>query len=139
MPVPTVQTASTDLEEGEITDEATLGAVIGDMGEAVIERDQSSGRDGRLDEDQLFELLEHEHKELEEIVPKPNTSDVETLKSFDGSEERSGTDSSPHLIPTSVLPSNSIPDVPLANPPCALSEEELEIAKDVVLDLLGLN
>ncbi|KAH0578657.1 hypothetical protein H2248_003791 [Termitomyces sp. 'cryptogamus'] len=137
------QNAPNDLEDGEITDEVDV-----EVGEVVVEHEASSDHDGRLDEEQSSESLERGLKD--DIVSKSSTPDAETLKSFDGSEEHSRTDSSPHQLPTSSIPTQ---DVPVVNPACArannvssvtinshlfpVSDEELELAKDVVLDLLG--
>ncbi|KAG5729385.1 hypothetical protein E4T56_gene13677, partial [Termitomyces sp. T112] len=116
------QNAPNDLEDGEITDGVDV-----EVGEVVVEHEPSSDHDGRLDEEQSSESLERGLKD--DIVSKSSTPDAETLKSFNGSEEHSRTDSSPHQLPTSSIPTQ---DVPVVNPACALSDEELELAKDVV-------
>ncbi|KAG6884677.1 hypothetical protein C0993_009020 [Termitomyces sp. T159_Od127] len=144
------QNTSTDLEDGEIVDETNPeeAQAVDGLGEVFDRCEPSLNHRSRLDVE-FSEKLGREHEST--LVPKPSISAMEALESFGSSGEHSGIGSPSYPIstPASVLK----PDVPVANSLFArgnhvsslaidshlspVSEEELELAKDVVLDLLG--
>ncbi|KAG6918312.1 hypothetical protein DXG01_015404 [Tephrocybe rancida] len=135
-----VENASIDLEDGEITDEANLEDV------KILEKSEDLGVDGHAAASTPKATLKNEPSGLlvSPMECPRNGATVTTAAHKAGSSISSkglsssiaGFSSEPPSS-SSVSALDSSLNAPDAKTPSALSPEELELAKDVVLDLLG--